>query len=334
MRSAKLAVSLVCLVTTGIGIGIAIGFAWCWLQQTGENPVQRAEFLPFSLAACATALLAVVVAIWAVKNRPNHSVAHLAHLLEGQRVSKCEFQALSSSGLNRDHQKLVSEINALINAVTETQSRLNHYSAKVAHELRAPLTLLQLHLDFVAKELDPRFVEVMTTQIRRLTEYVDTALYIARVADHKIRPDKSRRKIADVVREIAEFYKLQAARQQRKLAVDLLTDQEADLDEKIFGLILHNLLSNAIAHGTGEIRLRLHAGDGTATLLVLNRVRTKTYTEAGTGIGLQTVAVLAQAHNLGFRSRRIFNNYVAVMRIATLAPVGETVPKSQSKLSV
>jgi signal transduction histidine kinase len=334
MRSAKLAVSLVCLVTAGIGIGISIGFAWCWLRQTGENPVQRAEFLPFALAACATTLLAVVVTIWAVKNRPNHSVAHLAHVLEEQRVSKCELQALSSSSPNREHQKLVSEINGLISTVTETQNRLNYYSAKVAHELRAPLTLLQLHLDFTAKELDPRFVDVMTTQIRRLTEYVDTALYIARVADDKIRPDKIRRKIADVVREIAEFYKLQAARQQRKLAVDLLTDQEADLDEKIFGLILHNLLSNAIAHGTGEIRLRLHAGDGTATLLVLNRVQIKTYTEAGTGIGLRTVAVLAQAHNLGFRSRRIFNNYGAVMRIATLAPVGETVPKSQSKLSV
>ena len=125
-----------------------------------------------------------------------------------------------------------------------------------------------------------------------------------------------------------------AGRPECLLTVDLLTDQEADLDEKIFGLILHNLLSNAIAHGTGEIRLRLHAGDGTATLLVLNRVQTKTYTEAGTGIGLRTVAVLAQAHNLGFRSRRIFNNYGAVMQIATLAPVGETVPKSQSKLSV
>jgi signal transduction histidine kinase len=234
MRSAKLAVSLVCLVTAGIGIGISIGFAWCWLRQTGENPVQRAEFLPFALAACATTLLAVVVTIWAVKNRPNHSVAHLAHVLEEQRVSKCELQALSSSSPNREHQKLVSEINGLISTVTETQNRLNYYSAKVAHELRAPLTLLQLHLDFTAKELDPRFVDVMTTQIRRLTEYVDTALYIARVADDKIRPDKIRRKIADVVREIAEFYKLQAARQQRKLAVDLLSDQEADLDEKIF----------------------------------------------------------------------------------------------------
>jgi signal transduction histidine kinase len=334
MRSAKLAISLVCLVIAGIGIGISFGVAWSWLRQTGEYPAQPAEFLTFSLAASGSALLAIVAAIWVIKNRPNQSVTHLTRALEEQRLSNREFHPLSSSTLNHDQQQLISEINALISAVAEAQSRLNHYSAKVAHELRAPLTLLQLHLDFAAKELDPQFVESMMTQIRRLTDYVDTALYVARVADHKIRPNKSRRKVADVVREVAGFYELQAAGQQRKLAVQLLTDQEADLDEKIFGLILHNLLSNAIAHGSGEARLRLHPGQEAVTLYVLNRVRIKAYTEAGTGIGLRTIALLAQAHGLKFRSRRIFNSYAAVMRIPTLTPAGENLPQRQSNLSV
>lgn len=331
MRSGKLAVGLVCLVTAGVGF--SLGIAWSWLRQTGENSVQQAEFLTLFVASSVTALLAAVAAIWAVKKRSANSAIRLARVLEEQRVANRAFHAVTSLDLSRDYQKLVSEINALIGAVTDAQSRLNHYSAKVAHELRAPLTLLQLHLDFAAKELDPQLVDALTTQIRRLAEYVETALYIARVADHKIRPDKSRRKIADVVREITRFYELLAAQLQRKLSVDLLTDQEADLDEKMFGLILHNLLSNAITHGSGDARLRLRAGNGTATLYVLNRVRTKTHPEAGTGIGLRTVAVLAQAHQLGFRSRRIFNSYGAVVRMPTLAPMGDTVPQSQSRLS-
>src|SRR5258707_4873815 len=117
-------------------------------------------------------------------------------------------------------------------------------------------------------------------------------------------------------------------------AADLCIKKDRVLDEKFCELTPKNLFPTATAQGTGEMVLRLQAGEGTATLFVLNRVQTKTYTGAGTGIGLRTVAVLAQAHDLGFRSRRIFNSYVAVMRIATLAPVGETVPKSQSKLSV
>ena len=181
--------------------------------------------------------------------------------------------------------------------------------------MRAPITVLQLQLDHAAKTLDPDFFEAMMVQVRRLNEYVDTALYIARVAEQKIRPHKTKRKIADLVQEIAGLYELQATARGRRLCVDLSTGLEADLDEKIFGLILHNLLSNAISHCGGEIRVRLRPGNGAASLLVLNRVSNQTNAGVGTGLGLRTVAILAQAHNLAFRSRRVFNGYAAVVRI-------------------
>jgi len=316
MRSTKLAVSLACLVTAGIAIGVSLGVAWVWLSQTSEYSVYlKPKLIQVSLAATATAFLAVVVLIWLLRRRVNDSVIGLARALEEQRVSSGEFHAISSSDFDREFQKLVAEINALIGAFAETQTRLNQYSAKVAHELRAPITVLQLQLDQAAKTLDPHFFEAMMVQVRRLNEYVDTALYIARVAEQKIRPHKTKRKIADLVQEIAGFYQLQATARGRRLCVDLSTDLEADLDEKIFGLILHNLLSNAISHGCGEIRVRLRVGNGAARLLVLNRVPNQTNDGVGTGLGLRTVAILAQAHSLAFRSRRVFNGYAAVVRI-------------------
>ena len=318
MRSTKLAVSLACLVTAGVGIGVSLGMAWGCLRQTSEYSVHlKSNLVQVSLAATATALLAVVVPIWLVRRRVNDSVSRLAQALEQQRVSSGEFHSISSSNLDREFQKLVAEINALIGAFAETQTRLNQYSAKVAHELRAPITVLQLQLDDGAKTLDPHFFAAMTVQVRRLNEYVDTALYIARVAEQKIRPEKTKRKIADVVQEIAGLYELQAAARGRRLGVELSTGLEADLDEKIFGLILHNLLSNAISHGCGEIRVRLRPGNGAARLFVLNRVPKQANPGVGTGLGLRTVAILAQAHNLIFRTRRVFNGYSAVVRIPT-----------------
>jgi two-component system heavy metal sensor histidine kinase CusS len=316
MRSTKLAVSLACLVTAGIGIGVSLGVAWGWLRQTNEYSVHlEPKLIQVSLAATATAFLAVVVPIWLLRRRVNDSVIGLARALEEQRASSCELHAISSSNLDREFKELVAEINALIGAFTETQTRLNQYSVRVAHELRAPITVLQLQLDHAAKTLDPHFFEAMMVQVRRLNEYVDTALYIARVAEQKIRPHKTKRKIADLVQEIAGLYELQATARGRRLCVDLSTGLEADLDEKIFGLILHNLLSNAISHGCGEIRVRLRPGNGAARLLVLNRVSNQTNDGVGTGLGLRTVAILAQAHNLAFRSRRVFNGYAAVVRI-------------------
>src|SRR6202007_3166 len=129
----------------------------------------------------------------------------------------------------------------------------------------------------------------------------------------KIRPVKTKHKIAELVQEISTHYNLLAVRQQRKLSIDLSTESEAELDDKIFGLILHNLFSNAVSHGLGEIRLRSRASNGALTLMILNRVRAKGNTETGTGLGLRTVETLAHAHNLTFRSRPCFSFYAATL---------------------
>jgi signal transduction histidine kinase len=328
MRSTKIAVSLACLAAAGIGIGISLGIAWLCLSQSADQWVLfKRELLKIWIGSVAVTAAAIVLPVWIISRRINRSVEQLAASLAERRVSSAGFPDVASVNRDREYQMLVAEINDLLRIFRENRTRLDQYSARVAHELRGPLTLLQLQLDYEAKRLDPQFLEVMTAQIRRLTEYVETALYLAKVAAHKIRPVKTRHKIAEVVQEISTHYNLLAVRQQRKLSIDLSTESEAELDEKIFGLILHNLFSNAISHGLGEIRLRSHSSNGAVTLIVLNRVRPKAHGETGNGMGLRTVGTLAQAHNLTFRSRPVFNFYAAVLRIPTLASTGAPVTK-------
>jgi signal transduction histidine kinase len=328
MKSTKLVVTLACLVTAGIGIAIALGITWLCLSQIPDYRAQLgSELQKIWIGSVAVTAVVLVLPIWIFRRRINRAVAQLASALTQRRVSSSEFPVVASLNRDLEYQKLVAEINGLIGVLKESQARLDQYAARVGHELRGPITLLQLQLDCEEKQLDPHFFDAMTAQIRRLTEYVDTALYLAKVADHKIRPVKTRQKIASLVQEIAAPYHLQATAQQRKLSADLSLEPEADLDEKIFGLILHNLLSNAITHGLGEIRLRSRAGSDAAILLVANRVRAEGNTEMGTGIGLRMVERLAQAHDLKFRSRRIFNCYAATLRIPTLAPARMPVPQ-------
>jgi signal transduction histidine kinase len=328
MRSTKIAVSLACLAAAGIGIGIALGIAWLSLSQSADQwALLKPELLKIWIGSVAATAAAIVLPVWIISRRINRSVEQLATALAERRVSSSEFPAVASVNSDREYQRLVAEINDLLGILRENRTRLEHYSAKVAHELRGPLTLLQLQLDYEAKRLDPQFLDVMTAQIRRLTEYVDTALYLAKVAAHKIRPVKTRHKIATLVQEISTPYNLLALGQQRKLSIDLSMESEAELDEKIFGLILHNLFSNAISHGLGEIRLRSRASNSSVTLMVLNRVRAKAHTEIGNGMGLRTVGTLAQAHNLTFRSRPVFNFYAAALRIPTVASKGAPVAK-------
>jgi signal transduction histidine kinase len=326
MRSTKIAVSLACLAAAGIGIGISLGIAWLSFSQSADQwaPL-KSELLKIWIGSVLVTAAVIVLPVWIISRRINRSVEQLATALAERRVSSSEFLAVASVNSDREYQLLVAEINDLLGILRENRTRLDHYSAKVAHELRGPLTLLQLQLDYEAKRLDPQFLEIMTAQIRRLTEYVDTALYLAKVATHKISPVKRRHKIAALVQEISAPYNLLAVGQQRKLSVELSTESEAELDEKIFGLIFHNLFSNAISHGLGEIRLRSRASNSSVTLMVLNRVRAKAQTEIGNGMGLRTVGTLAQAHNLTFRSRPVFNCYAAALRIPTVTSTGAPV---------
>jgi signal transduction histidine kinase len=328
MRSTKLAVSLACLAAAGIGIGISLGIAWFCLSNNADQwALLKPELLKIWIGSVTVTAAVIVLPVWIISRRVNHSVKQLAAALAERRVSSSEFPVVASLDRDCEYQMLVAEINDLLGILRENRTRLDHYSARVAHELRGPLTLLQLRLDYEAKRLDPQFLEVMTAQVHRLTEYVDTALYLAKVAHHKIRPIKTRHKIAALVQEISMPYNLQAAAQQRKLSIHLSPESEAELDERIFGLILHNLFSNAISHGLGEIRLRSRASNGAVTLIVVNRVRAEGQAETGTGMGLRTVDTLAQAHNLTFRSRPVFNFYAAKLRIPTLASTGATAAK-------
>lgn|GEM_PF-3556793 len=324
MRSTKLAVSLVCLASAGIGLSLGIICLYFGLS-SGYRAQLSPELLKISVITVAVTAAAMVLLLWICRRRINRSVDQLASALAERRVSSSEFPVVISPNRDPEYQSLVREINGLIAVLKENQTRLDHYAAKVAHELRGPLTLLQLHLDHEAKQLHPQFLDVMTAQVRRLTEYVDTALYVAKVTDHKIQPVKTRQKIFRSVQEIVAPYTLQAKAQQRKLVIDLPLEPEAELDEKIFGLILHNLFSNAMTHGLGEVRLRSRTRTGAVTLIVLNRVRAKANAETGTGIGLRTIESLAQAHSLKFRSRRVFSCYAATLQIPTLAPEGARV---------
>ena len=328
MRSTKIDVTLACLAAAGIGIGISLGIAWLVLGQSPDQWALLEPELPkILIGSVAVTAAAIVIPIWIMSRRINRSVEHLARALAEQRVSNAEFTAVACVNRDREYQRLIAEINDLLGILRENQTRLDHYSAKVAHELRGPITLLQLQLDYESKQLTPQFLEAMTAQIRRLTEYVDTALYLAKVTDHRIRPIKTRQKIAALVQEISAPYNFQAAAQHRNLSIELPSEPEAELDDKIFGLILHNLFSNAVSHGLGEIRLRSRASNGALTLMVLNRVRAKGNTETGTGLGLRTVEALAQAHNLTFRNRRCFSFYAATLRVPTLASAGAPVPQ-------
>ena len=309
MKSTKLTVA-----TTTVGLvvlSVSLAAAVCW-PRSGPGA---------SLALLAVFLVCVAIAFvvgWWLGDRLARPWEDFVRQLTRLRTTP-ERPALQSQTDDPYPLAATQEVNALLAELAQSQEQLNFFSAKVAHELRAPITLLQLQIDYAAAKLDPVLVEGLRAQIRRLTDYVDTALLVARAGQGNIPLSKEKCNPGTLVSELLQPYELRAKTTRRPMRCTLKQTTAAELDPKIFGLIFNNLMSNAFYHGSGEIRVRLCQRRNGPELLILNRVRHKTAEsathEAGTGMGLKTTYQLARAHQgLKVETRRRRGSFVARVR--------------------
>jgi two-component system, OmpR family, sensor histidine kinase BaeS len=311
MKSTRLTVAT---MTVGLVVfSVSLAAAVCW---TRSGPPSLSALLAVFLFCAAIASLAG----WWLGDRLARPWENFVCQLARLRNST-ERPLLQSQTDDPFARTATQEVNALVAELAQSQEQLNFFAAKVAHELRAPITLLQLQIDYAAGKLDPALVEGLRAQIKRLTDYVDTALLVARAEQGNIPLSKENCNLGNLISELLQPYDLRAKTSRRPIHCTLKQTVTAEIDPKIFGLIFNNLMSNAFYHGSGEIRVRLYQRHKVPELLILNRVRQKTDEskthEAGTGMGLKTTYQLAQAHqSLTVETRRRQGSFVARVRFA------------------
>jgi signal transduction histidine kinase len=179
--------------------------------------------------------------------------------------------------------------------------------------------LLQLQIDYASQDLNPELADSLKGQINRLSEYVETALLVARAERGDVPIKKEMLAVNDFFSELLEPYKLRAKRHRRDLVSNLSSTRKAKIDPKIVALIFNNLLSNAFYHGSGKIRIQIKDNRSSTLLSIANRVRDgaiTNYLEGGTGMGLRTVQTLASVHgDLQVTTRQRNRIYGAAIRI-------------------
>ena len=257
------------------------------------------EHLAVRWAACEIPIAMVVTIVSAVSFRrassPIKSISEqLAMLSSGASAAKVELVETDQS-----YQVLVAEVNRLAQSSRLVREQLHQFSAKVAHELRAPIALLQLQIDYASQDLNPELADSLKGQINRLSEYVETALLVARAERGNVPIKKEMLAVNEFFSELLEPYKLRAKRHRRDLVSNLSSTRKAKIDPKIVALIFNNLLSNAFYHGSGKIRIRIKDNTSSTLLSITNYVRDgviTNYLEGGTGMGLETVQTLASVH--------------------------------------
>jgi signal transduction histidine kinase len=151
-----------------------------------------------------------------------------------------------------------------------------------SHELKTPLTPLQLRLQMLRREAqDPslpadrlrervgRAVDGAEAQVHKLATLVNDLLDVARIGAGKLRLERTRVDLAVLVREVAARLAPQLHKAGCPLALDVPDSLVGLWDEQRLEQVVVNLLTNALKYGAGKpVHLRLAAEEGRARLTV------------------------------------------------------------------
>jgi signal transduction histidine kinase len=321
MRSTKTTLFAAVCCWTAFVVIVVLAITWKHLDRTpAAGNALDPGLIQGWIVGCVLLGIATLLVGWLIAQRAIAGIRQLNLALLRRLQKGGSIEHLGVKETDSEYQTLVRMLNGLVETQAETNKRLTQFSAKVAHELRSPITLLQLQVDYHSSQLEPEFLSALQNQIGRLTDYVDTALVVARAEQGSVPLRKSPQDLGEIFENLVEPYRLRAELQKRVLRSRLPYGFKAELDPKILGLITNNLLSNAFSHGVGDVRVNLCRSPGGASLVVVNHVRAAGETDVehrvNTGLGLKTVGLLTKTHGgLAYRISRKRDYFAAVLRI-------------------
>jgi PAS domain S-box-containing protein len=150
-----------------------------------------------------------------------------------------------------------------------------------SHELKTPLTTLQLQLELLPRTLekagikDERLTEKLATatiQTKRLGRLIDSLLDVSRITAGKVMLELEPFELTELVREVAARYRTEARVVGSELAVRADGPIDGRWDRLRVEQIVSNLLSNAIKYGAGKpVELRVEPGDERVHISVTDR---------------------------------------------------------------
>lgn len=207
---------------------------------------------------------------------------------------------------------ITANINSLLSRIETSYRDLSEFSARVAHELKTPLTLMRLQLEDPSGRIDPELAEGLQDELRRMEHYVEQCLLIARAERGQLDLPLQPLPLKPLLEDLVEPFTLLAREEQRELQLHAPTNATVNASPWAIRQILHNLIGNALKHGAGPISIQLQETGQHVALTIANPLRSAR--SAGTGLGLQAVKALSQQHpGLAFTQNQDARTHTATL---------------------
>lgn len=272
--------------------------------QSVDRRVRRALLTLEAIAALALAA-AVGLALWQATRlaRPLDDLASVAG-----RLGSGDFSARAAATGIPEADQIVEALNRSGAQIAALVDGERQFSANASHQLRTPLTGIQLRLEELAMSPDPETreeAEAALVQAARLSSTIDELLSLARAERVQTTGAID---LSTLVGDHLEGWTPLLKRSGRTVAVDVEPGVVVQATAGALGQVLDVLLDNALRHGRGAVHLEAQAvadhavvtvrdeGAGIPPEVVPNLFsRHATGNRAGNGIGLSLARTLTEA---------------------------------------
>jgi signal transduction histidine kinase len=230
-----------------------------------------------------------------------------------RRVEAGDLDARAEPEGSTEHREVAHAFNDMTERLGQVLEAQREFVANASHQLRTPLTGLQLRLESASLKAGPELaaeLEAAEQEVRRLARLLTALLTLAREGDRP--PPRATVSLSDAVEQAAERWSDRAGSSGHELSTVCREDAVAGASPEDLAIILDNLIENALNYSSGgTVTVECGREGVQANLAVLDEGPGLEPGEeeriferfargsggrqaAGTGLGLALVATLAR----------------------------------------
>jgi len=194
----------------------------------------------------------------------------------GERL--CELLAPDLAHL-RERQELMDQVESLVASLQDAIEARDEFLGIASHELKTPLTSLQLQLDGLLRAAAkgnlallpplPEKLQAIGRQTRRLGQLVNDLLDVSRIRSGRLDLKLEPVDLAQVAADAAERFRQEAGQAGSELSLTTAGPVVGPWDRNRLEQVVGNLISNAIKYGRSRpIAVRVGRGGSTGRLEV------------------------------------------------------------------
>jgi two-component system heavy metal sensor histidine kinase CusS len=290
-------------------------------QDLVEVEDELRDVLAWSAATLGIALVLSGLAAWLTVRhltRPLRDIAAAASRIESGGAAA----AVPGSGANDEIDDLAGALERAFSRLKDAYDRQARFASDAAHELRTPVAAVRAQAEVASRrERTPDQYRLAMEQIleaaTRMQQTLDALLLVARGDSDAVSVRTGRADLATVARDVVAAAESESRAGAVRLRVEAPDSAPLSGDARLLGILVRNLVDNAVAHsgsgGTVEltvvpdsagVTLRVRdQGDGIpadALPHVFDRFfrvdASRSRATGGSGLGLSLVLLIAQMH--------------------------------------